>query len=68
MNQLISDNAQITQVYDNETYGVERLDKQKYISLVTLPTTALENLNVIDTQMQNGKIVLIRFKISTNEK
>lgn len=68
LNQLISDNAQITQVYDNETYGVERLDKQKYISLVTLPTTALENLNVIDTQMQNGKIVLIRFKISTNEK
>lgn len=68
LNQLISDNAQITQVYDNETYGVERLDKQKYISLVTLPTTALENLNVIDTQMKNGKIVLIRFKISTNEK
>ncbi|WP_300671687.1 hypothetical protein [Soonwooa sp.] len=67
LNQLISDDAQITQVYDNETYGVERLDKQKYISLVTLPTTALENLNVIDTQMKNGKIVLIRFKISTNE-
>ncbi|SKB94741.1 hypothetical protein SAMN05660477_02007 [Soonwooa buanensis] len=68
LNQLISDDAQITQVYDNETYAVERLDKQKYISLVTLPTTALENLNVIDTQMKNGKIVLIRFKISTNEK
>lgn len=67
LNQLISDDAQITQVYDNETYAVERLDKQKYISLVTLPTTALENLNVIDTQMKNGKIVLIRFKISTNE-
>jgi len=68
LNQLISDDAQITQVYDNETYAVERLDKQKYISLVTLPTTALENLNVIDTQMKNGKIVLIRFKISTNDK
>ncbi len=68
LNQLISDDAQITQVYDSETYAVERLDKQKYISLVTLPTTALENLNVIDTQMKNGKIVLIRFKISTNEK
>lgn len=67
LSQLISDNAEITQVYDNETYGVERLDKQKYISLVTLPTTALENLNVIDTQMRNGKIVLIRFKISNNE-
>lgn len=68
LNNLISDNAVITQVFDNEIYGVETLDKQKYISLVTLPTTSLENLNVIDTQMKNGKIVMIKFKITTDEK
>lgn len=68
LNNLISDNAIITQVFDNEIYGVETLDKQKYISLVTLPTTSLENLNVIDTQMKNGKIVMIKFKITSDEK
>lgn len=68
LNHLISDNAIITQVFDNEIYGVETLDKQKYISLVTLPTTSLENLNVIDTQMKNGKIVMIKFKITADEK
>jgi hypothetical protein len=37
---LISNNAVIYQVYDNNTYGIERLDKQKYITLVTTPTTS----------------------------
>ncbi|AZA79016.1 hypothetical protein EG347_16605 [Chryseobacterium sp. G0186] len=67
---LISNNAVIYQVYDNDTYGIERLDKQKYITLVTTPTTSLKNLNVIEMKKDNsGKIVSIKFKItSTDEK
>lgn len=67
---LISNNAVIYQVYDNKTYGIERLDKQKYITLVTTPTTSLKNLNVIEMKKDNnGKIISIKFKIaSTDEK
>jgi hypothetical protein len=66
---LISDNAIIYQVYDNTTYGIERLDKQKYITLVTTPTTSLKNLSVIEMKKDKGKIVSIKFKIaSTDEK
>lgn len=66
---LISNNAIIYQVYDNNTYGIERLDKQKYITLVTTPTTSLKNLNVIEMKKDNnGKIVSIKFKIATDEK
>lgn len=62
---LISNNALIYQVYDSEQYGVETMDKQRYISLVTLPTTSLENLEVIDTKTDsNGKINMIKFKIN----
>ena len=68
LNRLISDNALIYQVVDSDIYGIETLDKQKYISLVTLPTTSLENLEVIDSQMKNGKIVMIKFKITDDEK
>ncbi|QDP84857.1 hypothetical protein FNJ88_04550 [Chryseobacterium sp. SNU WT5] len=69
LNYLISDNALIYQVYDNETYGVETMDKQRYINLVTLPSTSLENLEVIDTKNdKNNKIIMIKFKIATNEK
>ena len=57
------------QVYDNETYGVETMDKPRYINLVTLPSTSLENLEVIETKNDlSGKINMIKFKITTNEK
>lgn len=68
LNYLISDDALIYQVYDNDKYGIETLDKQRYINLVTTPTTSLENLQVIDTQMEKGKIVLIKFRIAENEE
>lgn len=69
LNYLISDNALIYQVYDNETYGVETMDKQRFINLVTLPSTSLENLQVIDTKNdKNNKIIMIKFKIATDEK
>lgn len=65
---LISNEAVITQVYDSDIYGLESLDKQDYITLVTTPTTSLKNLNVIEMKRdKKGKIVSIKFKISTNE-
>ena len=69
LNYLISDHALIYQVFDNQFYGVETMDKQRYINLVTLPSTSLEKLEVIDTQTdKSGKIVMIKFKIDTDEK
>jgi len=65
---LISNEAVITQVYDSDIYGLESLDKQDYITLVTTPTTSLKNLNVIEMRKdKKGKIISIKFKISTNE-
>lgn len=66
---LISNNAVIYQVYDNDTYGIESLNKQKYITLVTTPTTSLKNLNVIEMKKDTkGKIVSIKFKIATTDE
>ncbi|KPE50326.1 hypothetical protein [Chryseobacterium indologenes] len=67
---LISNTAVIYQIYDNNIYGIERLDKQKYITLVTTPTTSLKNLNLIEMiKDKKGKIISIKFKIaSTDEK
>ncbi|PQA96297.1 hypothetical protein SAMN05421796_101553 [Chryseobacterium piscicola] len=64
----ISNSAVITQVYDSDIYGLEYLDKDDYITLVTTPTTSLKNLNVIEMKKDNsGKIISIKFKISNNE-
>ena len=64
---LISNTATITQVYDSDIYGLESLDKEDYITLVTTPTTSLKNLNVIEMKKDKGKIVSIKFKISNHE-
>ena len=69
LNYLISNDALIYQVFDNQFYGVETMDKQRYINLVTLPSTSLENLDVIDTQTdKSGKIIMIKFKIDNDEE
>ena len=67
LNHLISEDALIYQIFDNEIYGIETLSKQKYIGLVTTPTKSLQYLKVLATKMENGKIVSIKFKIETNE-
>lgn len=67
LNNLISENALIYQVFDSEVYGIETLSKQKYIGLVTTPTQSLQNLKVLDTKIKNGKIISIKFKIENNE-
>ncbi len=64
LNYLISNDALIYQVYDSTEYGVETMDKQRYISFVTLPTTSLENLEVIETKTDShGKINMVKFRI-----
>lgn len=69
LDRIISNNALIYQVFDNETYGVETLDKQKYIGLVTTPTTSLKNFKMIETKVspETKKIILIKFKIQPDE-
>ena len=69
LDKIISNNALIYQVFDNETYGVETLDKQKYIGLVTTPTTSLRNFKMIETKVspETKKIILIKFKIQPDE-
>ncbi|CVK15407.1 hypothetical protein Ga0061079_101221 [Apibacter mensalis] len=69
LNKLIADDALIYQVYDNELFGVEVLDKKKYIDFMTIPTTSLKNYVLISSQInKNKKIDLIKFKIQKNDK
>lgn len=65
----ISNNAVIKQIYDSDLYGVENISKEKYITLVTTPTTSLKNLNLIEMKRdEQGKIISIKFKITDHEK
>lgn len=67
LDEMISDDALIYQVYDNEYFGVEVLSKKQYINLVSLPTTSLKNFTLIEAERKSGKIVKIKFKIHSDE-
>ncbi len=65
LNRLITDDALIYQVYDNEDYGVEVLSKDQYINLMTTPTESLKNFVLLSTSESGGKITHIKFKINS---
>jgi len=67
LEKLIQNDAIIYQVFDNKYFNVEVMSKKRYINFLSLPTTSLENLDVIETKIENGKIVLIKFKIENRE-
>jgi len=69
LDKLIADNALIYQVYDNDVFGVEVLDKKKYIDFMTTPITSLKNYVLISsTTDKNNRINFIKFKIQKNEE
>ena len=62
LNQMISDSAVIYQVYEKESVGVELFNKSEFINKLTLPSTGLKEIDILDTKYQKGKISLIRFR------
>lgn len=62
LNLMISDSALIYQVFDKEAVGVELYNKWEFINKLTLPSTGLKDIEILDTKYQGDKITLIRFK------
>jgi len=62
LNLMIADSALIYQVYDKESVGVELFNKWEFINKLTLPSTGLKDIDILDTRYQKDKISLIRFR------
>jgi hypothetical protein len=67
LNKMIANNAIIYQVYGNESYGVDILSKEDFIDKLTLPTSSLKNLNIIETEKKKNKIVKLKFEVIPDE-
>ena len=69
LNEMIDDGAMICQVLnDKEASGVALYNKQEFIDRLTIPSGSLKNIDVLKTQMKNGKIMVLRFRIKTEKK
>lgn len=62
LNRMISDNVMIYQVYSKETLGVELYNKEEFINKLTMPSAGLQGIEIFDTEYEEGKISLIRFR------
>ena len=58
---MISDSAMIYQVYTKEGIGAELYNKREFINKLTLPSSGLQAIEILDTKYQGDKISLIRF-------
>jgi hypothetical protein len=58
----------IYQVFDKEAVGVDLYNKWEFINKLTLPSTDLKDIEILDTKYQGDKIILIRFKQKEADK
>jgi hypothetical protein len=68
LNLMIADSAMIYQVFDKEAVGVELYNKMEFINKMTLPSTGLKDIEILDTKYQGDKISLIRFRQKEADK
>lgn len=62
LNELISENAQIYLVFKNKI-GIEMYTKKEFINLLTIPTSTLKKMQILDKVYVDDKIVKLKFMI-----
>jgi hypothetical protein len=66
---IIDEGAMICRVGSGSMrLGVELFTKQEFIDKVTMPSGNLKNLEILESQLKNQKIVILRFRINENAK
>ena len=62
LEKMISDNAMIYQLFMDETLGMEVYNKWEFINKITMPSTGLKNLEIIETTFTGEQISALWFR------
>ena len=62
LQQLIADDAQIYQLF-SQNMGIELYTKSEFINKLTIPTSSLRDIKVLDKAYKDGKIVKLKFMV-----
>ncbi|MGK7393437.1 MAG: hypothetical protein ACNS62_02655 [Candidatus Cyclobacteriaceae bacterium M3_2C_046] len=65
LDEMISDQARIFQIYD-QNLGMAIFNKKEFIDKLTMPINSLRNIEVLETRYENDQIIELRFKQVTN--
>jgi hypothetical protein len=68
LDRMISDDAMIYQIPGkNGAPGMELYNKQEFIDKLTMPSSSLKQIDVLDCRYSKGKIATLRFRIKTGK-
>jgi hypothetical protein len=69
LDSMISSKAMISQVITvNGMPGLILLNKEEFINKLTVPSGSLQNMEILDSRSENGKIEVLRFRIKEQRK
>lgn len=64
LSKIIADEAVIYQVFGEEVFGIDVLTKEAFINRMTLPTSSLRNLKILEIVKERGKITKLKFAVN----
>lgn len=65
LNDMIADDAMICQIISNKQgNGMTLYNKQEFIDKLTMPSGSLKNLEILETNFSEGKIMILRFRVN----
>jgi len=68
LDRMISDGAMIYQIPGkNGAAGMELYNKQEFIDKLTMPSSSLRQIDVLDCRYKKGQIAILRFRIRTDK-
>lgn len=69
MDEMFHDAAMIYQVHDDlNARGMELYNKWEFIDRLTMPSQSLKNIDVLDTKYLGEKIMVLRFRVLSENK
>ncbi len=64
LDKLIADDAIIYQQWFGDNKGVEMYSKEDFVYQMTIPTSILKHIEILETVYKNGKIQKLRFRVN----
>jgi hypothetical protein len=69
LDRIISDNAMILQMPDRKAgTGMELYNKQEFIDKITMPSSSLRRIEIINSRYDKNQIVILRFRNNMTQK
>lgn len=62
LSKMIHNDAIIYQVFGNEAFGIDVLNKEAFINKITLPTSSLRNMKILEIVKDKGQIIKLKFE------